>query len=308
MRHLYLGLCGLLVTFIWLPTLAQQQALITVDPNNFAPGQNISNATTGVQLLVMRGVPNPDPNAPPQQAFVIQYSPAVYALPGVTFPDAPTGNLVFGYTGGSLSTNPDMWGEQASAVNCLTGPCPAEFGLTIDPVLRVSFTVPTDHVDAVSHFFEDTPTFMTAFNSAGQVLDSCGTGFGECSVKLTPETDNTGWYRITIAHSVADISFVVIGGFTEPQPSAQVRFNSPVSLQLAGLLASVQGVGPGHSLANTVMQAQAFYAVPDIQSTCAQLGSFVGEVNAQSGKKIANLTALQLLSTATAIQAAIGCN
>jgi hypothetical protein len=93
-----------------------------------------------------------------------------------------------------------------------------------------------------------------------------------------------------------------------PRPVAQLQFDSPVTIQLGGLLAKVQGVGPGKSLASTAMQAQAEYAAGDILTTCSLLASFVSEVNAQDGKHVNNLNALQLLSTATAIETGLGCN
>jgi hypothetical protein len=77
--------------------------------------------------------------------------------------------------------------------------------------------------------------------------------------------------------------------------------------ELAALLAEVTGVGPGKSLANKVAFAQTYYAVPDVQSTCAVLTDFVNEVKAQAGKKIGQSLDAKLISDALAIEAAIGC-
>jgi hypothetical protein len=116
-----------------------------------------------------------------------------------------------------------------------------------------------------------------------------------------------GWAQFTISRPSADISFILAGGAANDRPISQVQFNSPVSAQLAGLLTKVHGVGPGQSLANKVMFAQTYYAVPDIQSTCAMLTGFVNEVTAQSRKSIDKLTASQLLATAQAIETALSC-
>ena len=51
--------CGFLVTIACSPAFAEPQALITIDPNNFAPGQNISTGTIGAQLRALYVVPNP---------------------------------------------------------------------------------------------------------------------------------------------------------------------------------------------------------------------------------------------------------
>jgi hypothetical protein len=75
----------------------------------------------------------------------------------------------------------------------------------------------------------------------------------------------------------------------------------------AALLTEVTGVGPGRSLADKVALAQTYYAVPDIQATCAVLTGFINEVQAQSGKKISPQLDAKLIADAQAIEAAIGC-
>ena len=77
---------------------------------------------------------------------------------------------------------------------------------------------------------------------------------------------------------------------------------------LQQLLIDVTGVGPGKSLANKVKLAQTYYAVPDIQATCAVLTDFVSEVSAQAGKKLTANQGATLTSDARAIMADIGCN
>ena len=68
------------------------------------------------------------------------------------------------------------------------------------------------------------------------------------------------------------------------------------------------GVGPGNSLADKIMLAQTYLAVPDVQSTCAILSDFLNQVRAQRGKKLTIEIADQLTADAQAIMAAIGCN
>jgi probable HAF family extracellular repeat protein len=82
----------------------------------------------------------------------------------------------------------------------------------------------------------------------------------------------------------------------------------PIPDAMAALLTEVTGVGPGQSLANKVTAAQTYYAVPDIQATCAMLTGFVNEVQAQDGKKIDPTLDAKLIADAQAIEAAIGCN
>jgi hypothetical protein len=77
--------------------------------------------------------------------------------------------------------------------------------------------------------------------------------------------------------------------------------------QLTDLSAAVAGVGPGKSLANKLSDAQAALSAGDVAGTCSILGSFVSEVNAQTGKKISPATAASLIADATRIETVLGC-
>ena len=115
------------------------------------------------------------------------------------------------------------------------------------------------------------------------------------------EGDQLGW-------SVAlDGGTAVIGaGFDE---SAYVfsLVSDPATL-LDQLRESVTGIGPGKSLANKVALAQAYYAVPDVRSTCAVLTAFLREVAAQAGKKkLSDAQATAVMTSALAIMSEIGC-
>ena len=325
-----LKLTGSLVTLLCSSAFAEPQALVTVNPNLFAPGQNLSNATPGATLRSVVFIPNPDPNAPPQQAAIPQYSPVfaqaitpncILETTGVPppLPCAPIGNSVFSYTSSPVPQSyPTFWGDVRHALDCFSGNC---FGLPTNfaPLLRIDFAVPTDSVSVILANFASSDgdleafTTVAAFDDTGQNIGTCtsgapGHGPG-CSgvIVVGPDFDGASWMRVTFSDPGARIRFIVTGATTDLVPVGVVQFDSPVSVQLAGLLAQVQGVGPGTSLADKVIAAQTYYAVPDIQSTCATLTGFVSEVTAQRGKTVANLIALQLLSTATAIETALGC-
>jgi len=95
------------------------------------------------------------------------------------------------------------------------------------------------------------------------------------------------------------LDMVVTDFVAEQQPS--------VSGLLQQLLTDSTGVGPGKSLANKVALAQTYYAVPDIQSTCAVLKSFLHEVTAQSGKKLTTAQAQALSGDAAVIMRTMAC-
>jgi hypothetical protein len=77
--------------------------------------------------------------------------------------------------------------------------------------------------------------------------------------------------------------------------------------QLDDLLADVQGVGPGRSLAAKVESARAALAAGDTAGACAALDSLLAEVRAQSDKKIPVAQAQAITADATRIKTVIGC-
>ena len=76
---------------------------------------------------------------------------------------------------------------------------------------------------------------------------------------------------------------------------------------LQDLRTASEGVGPGKSLANKVILAQTYYAVPDLVSTCAVLASYGDQVTSQRGKKVPPAQANALLGDVELITSAIGC-
>ena len=90
---------------------------------------------------------------------------------------------------------------------------------------------------------------------------------------------------------------MVLAASSAPDPAALLQ----------QLLVDVAGVGPGKSLADKVGLAQTYYAVPDVQATCAMLTDFGNEVRAQRGKKITAEVADELTADTLAIIGAIGC-
>jgi hypothetical protein len=77
--------------------------------------------------------------------------------------------------------------------------------------------------------------------------------------------------------------------------------------QLAGLRNAVAGVGPGTALEDKVNAAQAAHAKGDDSGACENLGAFINQVKAQSGKTIQTGTAVSLMEEATRIRAVLGC-
>lgn len=77
---------------------------------------------------------------------------------------------------------------------------------------------------------------------------------------------------------------------------------------LQELHAVVAGIGPGNSLADKVMLAQAYYESSDVEATCGVLNGFTNQVRAQAGKKLTDSQATGFTSDASTILEAIGCD
>jgi hypothetical protein len=88
--------------------------------------------------------------------------------------------------------------------------------------------------------------------------------------------------------------------------SAAVQVKSAAE-QLTDLGVAVAGVGPGQSLTGKVTAIEGYVAANDTLHSCAALGAFINEVNAQAGKKISTAHAASLITQAQDIEAALGC-
>ncbi len=77
--------------------------------------------------------------------------------------------------------------------------------------------------------------------------------------------------------------------------------------QLNALGRAVRGVGPGTSLIDLVTKAQWALRNGNAARTCSILGTFIQEVQAQSGQTIPPSEASRLIARATAIRTMLGC-
>ena len=125
---------------------------------------------------------------------------------------------------------------------------------------------------------------------------------GAVPVTCAPETGSTFSIGKTL---------VTCGAEDTAKNTASASFTVTVKAaaqQLADLRAAVQAVGPGTSLADKVMAAQAAYTAGDPARTCEILNAFINQVKAQTGKSItAPSTADTLIADATRIRAVLGC-
>jgi uncharacterized delta-60 repeat protein len=77
--------------------------------------------------------------------------------------------------------------------------------------------------------------------------------------------------------------------------------------QLDNLLAAIQGVRPGTSLADKIAAIQAALATGDVSQACGTLRAFDLQVEAQRGKSISSSIAGELLATTARIRRVLAC-
>lgn len=174
-----------------------------------------------------------------------------------------------------------------------------------DFVFRVDFAPPDSDLGIT------TPADITT--------DATGPAGATVSYSPAAATDGDGADGASVSCSPGSGSVFAIGTTTvvctasDPDDS-----NGPVSAsfivtvegasqQLTDLLAAVQGVGPGTSLASKAALAEWYLGRADLADTCSTVGAFVSEVRAQSGKSIAPATAGTLVTDAVRIEAVLAC-
>ena len=116
-----------------------------------------------------------------------------------------------------------------------------------------------------------------------------------------------GRYELDVVSFIATETGVSATGISDISLRLSTTASAPGTL-LEQLGADVAGVGPGNSLADKVVLAQTYLAVPDIQTTCAVLTGFINQVRAQRGKKLTLEKADQLTGDALIIMDAIRCD
>ena len=328
MRSMIVRSALLAVAILLYRPVVAQQVTVTVDPNNYSAGRNISAAMPGAKLRSVAFAPNTDPNAPPEQAYVPVYSPVyvqtmVSPCTFVGLPCTPSGNNLLSYVSSSApSSTPIQWGQVNDAMPCFIGQCysgPPQ--LTVFPVLRVDFDRPTDSASVVFQNYQYQPTqgllfafSATAFDDTGNVVGQCLAFVPSFNVNCTDQyvagpydSQGDGWIKVTFNDPNGRIRFIAAGGSSQSPSLASVQYHSPAAIQLAGLLARSKGVGPGASLELKALFAVAYYAARDTRGTCAMLEAYGDEVNAQNGKHVSALQAAQLLSIAQPIETALKC-
>lgn len=218
---------------------AANAGLVTIDPNNYASGQIITDPTGGASLLAMSAYANSTPNG---IDWTLQYSP-VFATQVSTADNceiygsgacAPSGDKVFGYAPTALSVPgaPPLWGQGNDAAECFSGDC--ERGTDGGVAMQINFSTPTDYVDVTEGLLDDPDgDFLEAFNAAGQSVGICSAFLpvnGPYSIPSGCASDQgpngEGWPQLIISSSSDEITTLIVGGDANVRPIAKLEYDS----------------------------------------------------------------------------------
>lgn len=242
-------LVGLIAYSMLLPTV-NAQSVTTLDPADFAPGTNVTDAFAGVTLstftldfvgLASDGLPLYMPN----------YAP-VYA----TEPAEPTPNFsefVFSSTPSAGYGWAPMWGGIAGSCfsECTPPDRPDGFGTN----LLVGFASPVTAVSILDVGNWANGVYMEAFNASNQIVGFCdpavaiqAVGNYGCYSVLNNSYADIGGYTEETSVSTAGISKILIGGYNNSFNMSTIQYTkaapeiepasavSGVALLLGGLL------------------------------------------------------------------------
>lgn len=176
-----------------LSSLAAQASLITIDPESYAPGTNISHQFPGVTLSTrVFG------NGAWAEQDVFSVTCGSHPLcPGV-------GNTIFGYErGGSLVGG--FYSEAGAAVACL-GAQPSAWCMRYEQeFLEITFDNPTSYITVESAHYSDWPMFW-AFDALGNLLQ-----LSDERTFTAPWPNNT-FETATLTSTIPNISRLVVSG------------------------------------------------------------------------------------------------
>lgn len=247
----------LLAVGLLLAAATSHATLITIEPDDYADGTNLSNAfhDFGINLSVAT-LTYGGTTAEGRPIFLPSASSSVYSStlvgdPIITGegrrPNAATGERVFSWD--PTHSSGMSWGDMRG-MSCLLGCTQAE-GFFIDHVLRLDFDSPVRSLSALGWFSAGDPTSIFAYDEYGNVIGQCVQGdlpftdTSSCASRFpTPDVITTdprvGWGEISIA-TETDIKTVFIGGHLALRPIDRIVVDVPEPDTLALLAGALLG-------------------------------------------------------------------
>jgi hypothetical protein len=217
-------------------------------------------------------------------------APAVASGPGYVVPDGD-------WTITSWSTFAGTFGGSGGSMSMMVfRPDPSTGGYTVLAESPVQALTPGQ--------LNTFPANVRA--KGGDELGFWATGFAACSTETGLPGDVSPFEFGPQPAVGSALVPIVVNGY-RANISATLTRTPTVPQQLSDLIAALNALGPGASLASKVKLVVAFLAATNKPLVCGALGSFVNEINGQSGKKLTPAQAGALTARANTIRAALGC-
>jgi hypothetical protein len=201
MKYLVAIACGVL----FMASMPSRAAIISINPDYYADGANISNATAGVTLSAFNwagGFFDPAVSTPDLAPI---FASACGACGPFSGQHVFSGGLSENYFGGFRDYN--------VLAGVVGGNPPTQVGAF--NLFRADFAAPTNFVQVIAGAGGEEFTFVTAFDTDDNAVGSCSLGSGSlCDLYLTPEyTDvRTGAYQLSISTGTNNIAYLLAGG------------------------------------------------------------------------------------------------
>jgi len=211
------------------------QSVTTLDPADFAPGTNVTDAFAGVTLQAITFVKGP---ATAGSIYSFSYTPS-YAPVYVGNDSINTGvTPVFTTSTSYLGYYSEYWGANYGAIGgaCFTQCDPSELSDDVGTNLLISFATPVTSVSVLNFGDPENGMYMQAYDSTNQAAGYCETSFSPqpngnygCYTVIGPSQPDPLYLETetsVLASSSSGISKIILGGFNQGDDLSTIKYTT----------------------------------------------------------------------------------